>query len=275
MGYQAIMLTDLDGTLLNTQGVVSPANFQMFSILKQKKVARIAATGRSLYSARKALSPDFPIDYLVFSSGTGILDWASGEIIRSCALNQQQIHAATAILEDADLDFYVHHPIPDTHHFHWRSCGSPHYDFQKRFELLRQFAHPGDYRQVEQSTQLLGVTNDCSKIYPRLQEAVPTLHISPTTSPLHPEVVWLEVFPEGASKGLAGAWLCDLLKIDHAASMSIGNDYNDLAMLEWAKHSFIMANGPEDLKKRFSIAPDHNEDGFAIATRSWLNKLNI
>lgn len=273
MNYRGIMLTDLDGTLLDANSRVSPRNLAMFATLKEKQVVRVAATGRSLFSTRRVLDEDFPIDFLVFSSGAGILNWQSKELVRASSLTQPDIIAAAEFFLNSNLDFSIHHPIPDTHKFHWYASTTPNPDFLQRLGLFQQFAHTGDHRAIAEATQLLAVTNDCREIIPLLQKQFGHLNIIRTTSPLNGNVVWIEVFPADVSKGHAGAWLCEQLGISHDQSFCIGNDYNDLAMLEWAKTAFIMENAAIELKPRFHNAPHHNHDGFAIAVESWLDTL--
>ncbi|MEW6712833.1 MAG: HAD hydrolase family protein [Candidatus Riflebacteria bacterium] len=270
MNYQAILLTDLDGTLLNSQSRVSQRNYEIFAILAEKKIARVAATGRSLFSTRRVLPDDFPIDYLIFSSGAGILEWRSGKVMQASSLCPPEICSAAAFFLENRLDFSIHHPIPDTHKFHWYPSSSPHFDFLQRVELFRQFAHTGDFRQIDAATQLLAVTDDSTKLIPELKRRCSGLSVIRSTSPLNRSVDWIEVFPGSVSKGHAGDWLARELEIPVACSMSIGNDYNDIEMLQWAKHSFIMANGPEELRKRFTNAPHHDEDGFSAAVETWL-----
>lgn len=268
-------MTDLDGTLLNSETKVSPRNFEVFETLKEKKIARVAATGRSLYSSQKVLPEDFPLDFLIFSSGAGVLDWKSKEVIRACSLEQSEICAAAEFFLESNLDFSIHHPIPDTHKFHWYASTEPNPDFLQRLGLFQQFAHTGDYRHINAATQLLAVTDDCRDLIPELEKRFSGLNIIRTTSPLNGNFVWVEVFPTGVSKGLAGAWLCDRLEINHNHSMCIGNDYNDLAMLEWTSSPFIMSNAVHELRQLFPNAPDHNHDGFAWAVEAWLQKLGL
>lgn len=62
-----MVVTDLDGTLLNTDHQISETNKQTLHWLGDKKITRVAATGRTLFSSKKVLSNDTPIDYLIFS----------------------------------------------------------------------------------------------------------------------------------------------------------------------------------------------------------------
>ena len=55
--------------------------------------------------------------------------------------------------------------------------------------------------------------------------------------------------------------------------MSIGNDFNDLAMLEWTGTSYVVANAAPELVKQFLPAPGNDAQGFAAATRAWLEQL--
>ena len=52
--------------------------------------------------------------------------------------------------------------------------------------------------------------------------------------------------------------------------MSVGNDYNDLDLLEWTSGSFVVDNAPADLKKRFVGVNSNNDGGVAEAARRWL-----
>lgn len=275
MTFNGLVLTDLDGTLLASDRSVSQQNHSIFAELKEKNIVVAAATGRSLFSARKVLSPDFPFDFLIFSSGAGILDWKTGEVISSHSLEEPDIHATAAFFIEADLDFSIHHPIPDTHCFHWFASTRPSKDFLERLGLFKEFAIEGDYRQIKSATQLLAVTENCESIIPELVKRFCNLNIIRTTSPLNGHVVWIEVFPKNVSKGHAAQWLSEFLNIDHKTTMSVGNDYNDLAMLEWTQHSYILANALPELRNLFSPAPTNDENGFHFAVKHWLKQIEL
>jgi hydroxymethylpyrimidine pyrophosphatase-like HAD family hydrolase len=54
--------------------------------------------------------------------------------------------------------------------------------------------------------------------------------------------------------------------------MSVGNDYNDLKMLEWTQHAYILENALPELKNKFTPAPANNSDGFHYAVNDWLTR---
>jgi hypothetical protein len=49
----------------------------------------------------------------------------------------------------------------------------------------------------------------------------------------------------------------------------VGNDYNDLDLLEWAAHSFVVENAPDDMKNRFETVSSNNNGGVAEAAGRW------
>jgi hydroxymethylpyrimidine pyrophosphatase-like HAD family hydrolase len=83
-----------------------------------------------------------------------------------------------------------------------------------------------------------------------------------STSPLDGKSIWIEIFPKTVSKGLAAAWLCQRLGCDPANVIGIGNDYNDIDLLNWTQHSFVVENAPYELKQKFQITESNVNSGF-------------
>ncbi len=270
---RGMVLTDLDGTFLDSRGKISNENLDMLHELGRQKVVRVAATGRTLHSSREVVQHHLPFDYLVFSTGAGICSFADDQIICAHELGEQDIHELAKFFLDCAVDFSIHHPIPDNHHFHWFAAPKPSSDLACRLKYLRDYATQGPYQQISRATQFLAISLDGLPIIEKLEQRFPHLSIIRTTSPIDGRHVWIEVFAAGASKGLAARWLCEQLNICRENTMSIGNDYNDLAMLEWAGQGFVVANGPRDLRQRFSTAPCNDEHGFAVAASQWLKTL--
>jgi hydroxymethylpyrimidine pyrophosphatase-like HAD family hydrolase len=92
-----------------------------------------------------------------------------------------------------------------------------------------------------------------------------------TTSPLDKETLWIEIFPSNVSKGQSAAWLCDNMGFDKNNVLSIGNDYNDMDLLEWSGHSFVVENAPSFLKDRFNLTKSNHESAFMHAVHQVIN----
>ncbi len=268
-----MVVTDLDGTLFQPGARISAVALATLRELEAEGIWRVAATGRSLFSARKVIPPQMPIDYLVFSSGAGILAWGTQELLKSSLLSAPEVEAAVRALREEGLDFMVHHPIPNNHCFTFYATGRENPDFLRRCEVYREFARAGDPREpaIEEACQLLAVDphERSAERIEALRRRLPRLTVIRTTSPLDGKSTWIEIFPPSVSKALGCAWLAERHRIDPRGVLAVGNDYNDLDLLDWAGTSFVVANAPPELKKRFPTVPSNEEDGFSQAVALW------
>jgi hypothetical protein len=80
----------------------------------------------------------------------------------------------------------------------------------------------------------------------------------------------MEIFHRTVSKGNGVKFVCDVLQIDHEHTLGIGNDFNDLDLLEFTNFSYIVENGPQELKARFLQAASNEESAFAHAVERFL-----
>lgn len=270
-----MVVTDLDGTLANSSGVFSSAALSMLQTLGNKGILRVVATGRSLHTARYVLTDSFPIDFLIFSTGAGILDWKTGKLLHSLELDGGAIAKAAQVLVDRGCDVMVHAPSPRNHEFVYLASPTPHPDFLLRLNRHEPFARPAAAgRWPESASQLLSICapDEAHRLCAAVKTAAGPLHVCRTTSPQDPSTVWLEVFHPHASKSKAAAWLAERHGIPREKTLALGNDYNDVDLLEWAGESAVVANAPDDLKARFPVVPSNDSDGFSHCLIAWLDR---
>jgi hypothetical protein len=85
----------------------------------------------------------------------------------------------------------------------------------------------------------------------------------------------LDILPPGCSKGVALRRLAERQGIGPQDILAIGDNWNDLEMLEFAGRAVVMANGAADLvtlaqERGWEIAPENDEDGVAVVVESVL-----
>jgi hydroxymethylpyrimidine pyrophosphatase-like HAD family hydrolase len=267
-----MVVTDLDGTLLGPDRQASPRNLRTLEELGRRGRLRVIATGRNLFSARKVLAPDFPVDYLLFSSGAGIMDWPAQRLLRAVNLSGEQAGRAFRVFAGRRLDFMVHRPIPDNHYFRYYASGRNNPDFEARLRLYAPFASAGDPRELPgEACQLLAV--EPAELYPSAYEELAAelagLTVLRATSPLDGRSRWIEVFSPLASKSRAAAWLAQVRGVDPRRVLAVGNDYNDLDLLQWAASSCLVSGAPPELKARFPVIGSADDSDFAQAVEAW------
>jgi Cof subfamily protein (haloacid dehalogenase superfamily) len=79
----------------------------------------------------------------------------------------------------------------------------------------------------------------------------------------------VDLLPPGVSKGWALERLAARLGVDRKETMAIGDNWNDVNMLEWAGQAVLMGNAAQDLRTMaktngWKQAPPNDEDGVAI-----------
>jgi Cof subfamily protein (haloacid dehalogenase superfamily) len=87
----------------------------------------------------------------------------------------------------------------------------------------------------------------------------------------------LDLVPPGVSKGNALEQLAARLGVDRKETMAIGDNWNDLGMLEWAGQAIVMANAAPELRalaktRGWKQAPSSDDDGVAVILESMLKK---
>jgi Cof subfamily protein (haloacid dehalogenase superfamily) len=271
-----IVVTDLDGTLLPSMGKISQRNYNTLVNLKNQDIIRSIATGRSLYSALAVLPEDFPIDYLIFSSGAGIMKWDTKELIYSQQIEADEVMDLSKILMDHEIDFMILDPIPLNHQFCYHQTGKENLDFDRRLALYKQFARPiGKWEDTHRDAcQILAILPNKVDWFEELKSKFTDIKIIRATSPLDHESIWMEIFPEHISKGHGCQWLCNRLKINASESLVIGNDYNDIDLLDWGEYSFVVANAPTELKLKYQVTDSVIQDGFSLAIESIITPQN-
>jgi Cof subfamily protein (haloacid dehalogenase superfamily) len=267
-----MVFTDLDRTLLRDDQTVSERDYASFIRLGDLGIIRVIATGRSPYSIRKVIPERFPIDYVIFSSGAGIYDWRLQKILRQQHLSTRQFTPAIEILLEHNADFMVHAPIPENHRFYFHGDGENNSDFHQRIELYREHAQPLLLPAMMRETcQIIAIfPEDSYEKYLKIRGRMSGVNVIRTTSPLDHRSHWMEIVPQEVSKALAAAWLAEELNILRENTMGIGNDYNDEALLEWVGASFVVANGPAELKDKFRCVSSNQENGFSEAVEATL-----
>lgn len=286
---QSLFVTDLDGTLLQSDRTIGARTLDAFVRLGERKVVRVVATGRSLHSVRLVLDREAPIDYLIFSSGAGLVDWRPGssqELLLAHTMRNPDIDRAARYLVRENMDVMIHRPAPESHCFGWLAGGGRERkggdDLRKRIEIYANHTFPlvpGSYAKdspgkhdnligwTGPASMVLGVCDveDHERAVARARDALPDLQIIRTTSPINGRSLWLEIVPPHVSKATAGQWLSHHLGIEHARTFAIGNDYNDEALLAWAGKSAVVAGAPEALRARYTEVGGNDRDGVVDA----------
>ena len=275
-----LFITDLDGTLMTDGKTISSRDLITLERLQQNGIVTAVATGRSVHSLEKALNTiglgkgqgAFPIDYVLFSTGAGIMEFPSRNIIFKKSLAPSDVKKIITYLDLNKLDYMVHKAIPHTRQFLYRSQGLFNPDFSFRLALYSKdgIALKDNFQDLFPATQVLAIipagTKNARSII-TIKKNLTDFSVIQATSPLDHQSVWIEIFHKEVSKSKSAAFLAEKLSIGCQDIISIGNDYNDEDLLAWSGKGYVVENAPERLRRIYETVKTNNECGVTMAVK--------
>ncbi len=258
-----MLVSDYDGTLALDNGLVSEFSRNVFESLGTKNLIRVIATGRSVFSCQQVLPADFPVDYIVFSSGVGVIDWKRKIIINESHLMSEDVDLIESYLLRHNYDFMIQYPVPENHYFYMHSSGKENLDFYRRFSHYSNYGLKLPALRPNTATQFIIICEQNCGQFDKVKTDLSGYKVVRATSPLDNKSMWIEIFPKHVSKATGISFLCDRYGIKNEETIVFGNDYNDSDMLSWAKNVYVVENAVEELKVLYSVIGSNNDDGVA------------
>jgi len=303
-----LIAVDMDGTLLGEDGRVSPRNLAALRAAEQAGVEVVVATGRRHSYAMRVLRPLGLGHSSALVSSNGAVTRTLGSSTHPTELvARAHLSRATALWLCAQLGEFrnalvltfdrvgpdgedtrgalVVEQLDELHSSigRWMAANEPYIAHINPIEdALAPAAESPD---LPIQAMLCGTIDRMARAEARLLEH-PTISASGHTEGRHHlalhrteyasrDLSILDILPAGCSKGAALLSLAATRNLDPAQVLAIGDNWNDLSMLEIAGHSVLMANAPEDLKtlalaRGWTIGPSNQADGVAEAIESAL-----
>jgi Cof subfamily protein (haloacid dehalogenase superfamily) len=273
-----LLAIDLDGTLLNSESKLSPANREALTAAAERGVAVLIVTGRRFHSARP-LVVGLPFPVTVISSNGARIGTLSGDVFHRSFLPAP---VARQVLEVARG---------------YRPYAVAIFDQAARGQVMMERCatregplgwylknNPDGLLQVPDLPA--AVRSDPIQIMfggrPETIEPIePLLSASSTAAAVH--LTWtkyldrdtsiLDVMNRGCSKGAALKRWAERCGVDPSEVMAIGDNYNDLEMLEFAGHPVLMGNSTAGLARAdWFVTASNDQDGVARAVEGFVLK---
>ncbi len=271
-----LVATDLDGTFLKNDKSISEEDLQMLELLGERKVIRVVATGRNFKKVLEVLPDHLPFDYVAFSSGAGIYDWKKRELVYRQNLNRETTNGIIQFFVEKDMNFHLFRAVPDNFRcWYYRGTNSCD-EFERYFDFHNSVTEllPVKQKLQDDACQFLVIfPNELATfllIKQELESRFDDIKVVRTSSPLDTDYIWMEIFHKDVSKGNAVKFLCEQKNIHHHMTFGIGNDYNDLDLLNFTSFSYLVENGPDELKSHFRKAVSNENSAFSHSLKKYL-----
>ena len=263
-----LIVTDLDGTFLNSNHVTIPQeNIDAFRKAHEMGMKVAVASGRTKILTDYLMEQLPFLDYLITSNGAVTYDLKTGKTVCSTLMSNTQSLEIFNILENFSLPYEIYfdgdcymntssYALFDDKHV------APHIynllkDFIKEVPSLEVLL---DGKCIEKLNILSLTAEQRLEIEEKIRETGNVAFASsfPITAGKNGN---LEMTNINATKGFAVKGLADTLNIGKENIMCFGDGENDCPMLEFADFSFAMANGSDYAKNSAKFITDTNDNG--------------
>lgn len=247
-----LVVSDMDGTLLNSKGEVSNRFFELFKELQKRNITFCAASGRqhnSIVSKLDAIKDEI---YVIAENG-GVAK-KGDNVFLSNFLKPEKVLKLIPILREIKGSNIV------------LCCNDAAYIESKDEHFIALF------QEYYHSFQVVDNLVETAKTTPVFKIAVYHFESSenfiyPFVKHLNDQILlkvsgknWLDISDEKANKGNALREVQQLLSVTKEETMVFGDYHNDIEMMQEADFSFAMKNAHADIKELAQYATESNDD---------------
>ncbi len=259
------MAVDLDGTLLNSDNVVSPKTKQLIYQATKQDIRVVIATTRNLYYVQYLSGLLGIEDPVICSNGAHILSAPFGEVwaYRSIPTNVAMRIAQIADEHDWEISSTI---------------GAMKYVRQRSGQPLGQITP----NVTVVDTNAAGIVGPPLRILTWQPESIAFFNnlcrtelgaycSTETYYTVGGEIDSFGIFPAGADKGTALALVLHKLSLTPGEVLAIGDNDNDIPLFAQAGLKVAVGNASVALKQCADvIAPDHDNDGVGWAIEQFI-----
>ena len=251
-----LIATDLDGSLLD-DNKQPPADLDMvLQQLKNMDIAFAAVTGRNFDAVRPALGDRVYNIICVCNNGANIYENGINTINHPLA--KEQVHrtldAVKGMKNTVPLLFSMDkcYAVPGPRGFmEWAKAPYSPLEWLESYDAFYSLSDD-----IFKISVYDGSGNIENYSYPVIKNAVEkdaAVYVSGE--------IWVDIVSQKASKGYGLQLIMDRLSVQKEETMAFGDYFNDESLLEAAGHPFVMANGVQPLKEKYSMHADSNNSG--------------
>jgi Cof subfamily protein (haloacid dehalogenase superfamily) len=266
-----LIVIDLDGTIVGESNDIQPTVKQIIQVVRQKGVKVAIATGRMYRSALRFYHDlDLTLPLMAYQ-GAYIKTPKTNELHRHLTVSKPYVIELLDLFLQPELQetLSVHLYIDDQLYVKEERAETKEYAARSQVQPIPV----GDLRQFlnAEPTKILALSDDTDLI----DRLLTSLKARYTTQELYltkSVATFLEATNPLVNKGTAVQYLAEeVLGLTAANVMTIGDNFNDLEMIEYAGIGVAMGNAPDRVKSFANwVAPTVAEDGVVAAIEEFV-----
>lgn len=281
-----LLALDLDGTLLNSRGEIPEKNLEAIQLAEEKGVLVTIATGRRFRDALP-VAYQLNLNAPVICHNGALLKYAESlETVAVSLVAKETVQEILRVgkefggnaLLSADpigkgvllYDTVSEENVPLQKYIAWskRLHGAEAEEAVHHVESLEKISDDYDTVHVSFSGKCAPMTDLQTVLQSELKDSVNIL----TTVYPQLDFTLIDILPPDASKGIGVGKLASINNLTAENVMVMGDNFNDLEMLEYAGTAVLMGNASPELLERadFHRTLSNDENGVALAIEKFI-----
>ncbi len=261
--HYKILFLDIDGTLLNSGGQITPATRRAIATLQKNEVPVVLASGRphgGMLHLADTLALSAHRSYIISFNGGKIVDLHRNVVLHEQCMPQAQAAQVFALAKQLGLAVMTYNEEGIVTEF----PDNPYVRHEQKITQLPFVPFDGNPQTLQFPMHKCLVVGETERLIAAEQVFRDTLGTQITVCRSSP--VFLEVTPRGVDKAAGISILLQTLGIDAADAVACGDGFNDVPMLCLAGLGVALANAPQGVKDAAKLVVRSNdEDGVAQA----------
>lgn len=256
---------DLDETLLNTEKVITKSFESFVQKLKSNNIIPVVATGREYYSAHKFVGNNVDID-LICNNGNVIRDNLTGKVHYVNPISDEDLKRVMAFDDNDEVYTSLHIQRDDGIDLVYKKKNFTNFEGTYVDAFRERNLGLDDFENLEGnplSIVFAGSHDDLVDLRNRMRDKISdrfNFHIMK----IRRDPKWmLEVLQKSGDKFYGVKKYAEIRGIDLKNVAAIGDDSNDVMLIENVGLGIAMKNGVERLRERADVVSDYdnNNDG--------------
>ncbi len=254
-GY--LLCSDIDGTLITSDHRVSKENLIAIDYFKKEGGIFALATGRAPQSVNMFFNEIRPNAPMIVQNGAGIFDYSKQEYIWTDMLDAGVYDAVKYLYDnfpDAGIEINTISEI-------YVSRENYYTEKHRQDEHLPYLVK--HYTEIDEPIMKILTSQEESYTY-EMEKAMRTTPFYDKYKLVVSSANYFEVLKKGVTKGAALKELAKILGVDMSKTIAVGDNDNDVEMIEIANLGATVANASEKaMEKADIILPSNNENAIA------------
>ena len=287
-----LVAIDIDGTLLNSDGILTDRTAETIRKVTNKDIQVVLTSGRVSNSVKNIAGLIHASDYMICDNGASIYQISNGQTIWSREIPKETVVSIidTCIQNNIYYMVFTDHEIivKDLKHMALAFYKQRHHLYVE-YSGVTEFRYAGlDYiSQIDKPIRRIVVCDEDRVIYQSIVNKLSSFsNVSLMSSPFISNKIidegnrkivlsysYAEMLPADTNKWVALEELIGKLQNNPSEVVAIGDNFNDIQMIQNAGLGVAMNNGASVAKEVARVvAPSNNEDGVALILEQYLLK---